>query len=150
MGFMVGCLLAVGDAVVEEELGLAGALGGGGVGEGGGVPTIGHLAEDGMGTDAAEPVTGVELVGFVAVEDGVPVAAGGGMEVLGDLVRLLPEAAAEPEAGADAGGQRGGGQEGPGGGPGVGQDGGDLVIGRHRYHYGLAFRQTGRGWPGER
>jgi hypothetical protein len=77
-------------------LGFTLALGGGGAGEGGGVPAVGHLAEDGVGADAAEPVTGVELVGFLAMEDGVPVAAGRGGEVLGDLVRLGPEAAAEP------------------------------------------------------
>lgn len=140
----------MGDAVVEEELGFALALGGGGAGEGGGIPAVVHLAEDGVGADAAEPVTGVELVGFLAMEDGVPVAAGGGGEVLGDLVRLRPETAAEPESGADAGGQGGGGQEGASGGTGVGEDGGDLVSGGHRYHYDAGFRQTGRGWVSER
>ena len=146
MGFMVvGSLLVVGDAVVEEELGFPLALGGGGAGEGGGVPAVVHLAKDGMGADAAEPVEGIALVGFVAMEDGVPVAAGGGAEVLGDLMRLRPEAAAEPEAGADAGGQGGGGQEGTGGRAGVGEDGGDLVGGGHRYYYAAGCRQTGRG-----
>jgi len=49
--------------------------------------------------DAAEPVSGVPAVGFLAVDDGVPVAAFGRGQVLGDRVGAVPFAEAEPEPG---------------------------------------------------
>ena len=77
-------------AIVEEEFDLAFALGGGGVDKGVEVPRDADLFQDGVVADFAEPVAGVELVGFGAMKDGVPVAAGGGMEVLRHVVSFGP------------------------------------------------------------
>ncbi len=86
-------------------MGFAFALGGGGLGEGGDVPADAHLFEDGVVADFAEPVGGVAVVGLVAMDDGVPVAAGRGMEALRNVVGFGPQAAAEQKASADGRGE---------------------------------------------
>ncbi len=127
-------------------MGFAFALLGGGVGEGGDVPVDAHLFEYGVVADFAEPVAGVELVGFGAVEDGVPVAASGGVKVLRYAMGLGPEAAAEPEAGEDGRRQLGSSQQRFGVGA-RGEDGGDFGVGRHRFYCDIG-RRMGAGTRG--
>lgn len=91
-----------GFAEVDEELGRPGGgefhTGGGealedglGVGEDGG--------KDGVFADLAEPVAGIEGVGLLAVNDGVPVRALGSVDVLGGGVRAFPIAEEEQRTG---------------------------------------------------
>ena len=60
---------------------------------------VGHLLKNGMGGAAGVPVFAVGKIAFAAVHDGVPEAAGSGLERLADVMGFIKPVVPEPEAG---------------------------------------------------
>jgi hypothetical protein len=65
---------------------------------------VGQLLKNGVIGAAGVPIFAVGKVAFTAVHDGVPEAAGGGVERLGDGVRFIKPVVPEPQAGEQGAG----------------------------------------------
>jgi len=60
--------------------------------------------EDGMRPHSPPPVFAVRGVGLPSMHEGMPVAAGGGVQVLADLVRFVEKVVQQPQARKTGGG----------------------------------------------